>query len=713
MRRLINTLTTVSLILILTASDIYSQARSAGSNDSYEASLRVDTSIITQQISPLLYGNNVKWLFNGESGFSRDNGIWNIRHDSINPHALDLLKKSGITILRYGDGTNSSYFYWGWSIPTLKKRLSRDVQTRWGSKENYVFGLMEFISLCETIGCKSNIIINYGMGLLTSYYDPAKHDDSRSQDEIAYQQAVNLVEFLNAPAPIQSLESYPKQYSPEFSLKSMPKGYFAYLRKSLGHPEPVGVEYWEIGNEIYGFHASGGNSASKQDGQIQKIPVKEYTFNAIQFAKKMKSVDPSIQVGLVEYPGDLKRQLSILELHPDAIDFIIAHDYIEGNRKGNEGTYTFYGAGKTSSMHREISVIKGGTYFLEIQAWGRAYFGDEHIHESGVFPKLEIRVNGKQTEEITISHNVDVNSKTVSHAFNVYRLRVELAPGTNTFDMRLSNDFLDKNSSDIDRRGRDIFINGIRVSGHQINQEILWPSSLHPIYSQLHLFSEKTQTRSDLMNRYAPQLFIAQTESAVYPNFGDLGAALVETCMLMDSMDHGVKIRNFWHLYGPCDRMGSIHSGTKKKDHYHATPQYLVLKLFSEVWGNHLIHCRVNAPMLNDKMLARSDLMEKTQSQNNFIPSLMARASLDKDRLCIAFVNLDLTKNALVKLSIDGFTPSKFKLHIIASRSADIALATNENIKDNVRLLTTDQIVFSDNISLPPGSISIMEMQHQ
>lgn len=62
------------------------------------------------------------------------------------------------------------------------------------------------------------------------------------------------------------------------------------------------IKYWEIGNEVYGNGSYGANW--EYDTHAQKGPA-AYAQNALSFIKAMKSVDPSIKIGIVlTTPGD-------------------------------------------------------------------------------------------------------------------------------------------------------------------------------------------------------------------------------------------------------------------------------------------------------------------------------------------------------------------------------------------------------------------------
>ena len=56
------------------------------------------------------------------------------------------------------------------------------------------------------------------------------------------------------------------------------------LRAKNGQPEPYGVKFWSIGNEMYG------------NWQLGHMPLEKYTQKHNEFAEAMRKVDPSIQL---------------------------------------------------------------------------------------------------------------------------------------------------------------------------------------------------------------------------------------------------------------------------------------------------------------------------------------------------------------------------------------------------------------------------------
>jgi alpha-L-arabinofuranosidase len=119
----------------------------------------------------------------------------------------------------------------------------------------------------------------------------------------------------------------------------------------ISHPAPVGVKYWEIGNEIYGngyYHGNCGWEADKRvpypenmgttctgrkDNPLLAPPV--YGMAVKQYAAAMKAVDPTIKIGAVligntEYPD---WNAKVLAAACPSFDIAVLHWY-----GGNVGT---------------------------------------------------------------------------------------------------------------------------------------------------------------------------------------------------------------------------------------------------------------------------------------------------------------------------------------------------------------------------------------
>jgi Cellulose binding domain len=104
-----------------------------------------------------------------------------------------------------------------------------------------------------------------------------------------------------------------------------------------------GIEYWEIGNEVYG------NGHYGAQWELDRHPSKSPTTYAtilLDYAAAMKAVDPSIKIGAVLTtpgnwpdgivgPGDtMDWNNTVLSIAGEAIDFVIIHHYPFSNNEG-------------------------------------------------------------------------------------------------------------------------------------------------------------------------------------------------------------------------------------------------------------------------------------------------------------------------------------------------------------------------------------------
>ena len=90
-------------------------------------------------------------------------------------------------------------------------------------------------------------------------------------------------------------------------------GHWAQLRADHGHPRPIGISYWEIGNEVYGaVNAAGRGCASWGWEDVWTCDGTEYVKGTtkhdgfVRFRTAMRAVDADIEVGAVGV-GDRER----------------------------------------------------------------------------------------------------------------------------------------------------------------------------------------------------------------------------------------------------------------------------------------------------------------------------------------------------------------------------------------------------------------------
>ena len=189
----------------------------------------------------------------------------------FDPEIVRLVKDSKITMLRFPGGNFVSGYHWkdgidgitppqpspqrGGSASSAQSASDTPSPLRgglgrgrpmsrnpaWGGAEPNHVGTDEWLAFCEMTGCEPLICINAGNG--------------------TPEEAAQWVEYCNGGSDTE----------------------YGKLRAKNGHPEPYGVRYWEIGNELWG------------DWQIGHCTAEEYADRYTRFYDAMRAADPGIE----------------------------------------------------------------------------------------------------------------------------------------------------------------------------------------------------------------------------------------------------------------------------------------------------------------------------------------------------------------------------------------------------------------------------------
>ena len=236
-----------------------------------QATLKVDLERRLGTIDPSIYGNFIEHLGRCIYGGVYDEGSPLADADGNRKDVLEAARRLRVTQLRWPGGNFSSGYHWQDGIGPKDVRPAR-YDLAWFQHESNRFGTDEFISTCRKLETAPYICVNVGTGTI---------------DE-----ASSWVEYCNRQGGT----------------------YFSDLRKKNGHPEPYGVKYWGIGNEIYG------------DWQIGHKNAADYAKTGLEFAKVMKWQDPSIKL-VACGTGDPNWDRPVLESLVNHVDYISAHHY--------------------------------------------------------------------------------------------------------------------------------------------------------------------------------------------------------------------------------------------------------------------------------------------------------------------------------------------------------------------------------------------------
>lgn len=240
-----------------------------------KATLHVGSTPITKDASPFLLGQFVEHLERCVY-----DGIWTKTGSSLREDTVDLIKQLNPPMIRYPGGNFASGYHWEDGIGPREKRPARH-DAAWQAEESNQVGTDEFLAFCEQIGTVPCLVVNDGSG--------------------TPEEAARWVAYCNSPTGTKMGE----------------------LRAANGHEEPYNVNFWGVGNEVWG------------PWQIGTTSAREYSERLIRFINAMKEVDPSIKIiavgnhPLTDDPSDpaLLWNNEVLKLAGNHIDYLSWHIY--------------------------------------------------------------------------------------------------------------------------------------------------------------------------------------------------------------------------------------------------------------------------------------------------------------------------------------------------------------------------------------------------
>ena len=162
---------------------------------------------------------------------------------------------------------------------------------------------------------------------------------------------------------------------------------------AMNHDAPVGIQYWEIGNEIGGngytgtqwefdLHAPYANGNSSSNVGRQGNPLLSptaYANNTLGFVTAMKAVDPAIKIGVGLDMGSSTANQQILSVVQENIDFGIVHWYPGGSNNANTNASQVLNAtdnlpSSLTTLRNQINTVVGSNDY-EIHMTEFGYFG--------------------------------------------------------------------------------------------------------------------------------------------------------------------------------------------------------------------------------------------------------------------------------------------------------------------------------------------------
>jgi alpha-N-arabinofuranosidase len=168
-----------------------------------EASITVDASKALGEVSPLLFGLNHRFGFDGYDSFQP-------ARRRVAPRLVAGVRRAGISWLRYPAGTMANLFRWRRAVgPPGRRGCQVNGAGRGdGGPLTSGYGPDEHMRFVEQVGGTASIVVNFATG--------------------TPREAANWVRYMNDRVGTSR---------------------WAKLRARHGHPRPYGVRWWEIANE--------------------------------------------------------------------------------------------------------------------------------------------------------------------------------------------------------------------------------------------------------------------------------------------------------------------------------------------------------------------------------------------------------------------------------------------------------------------------------
>ncbi len=194
--------------------------------------------------------------------------------DGVRRDVFERVRALRPAFLRWPGGNVAQDYHWRWGVGPRDQRVTWTNLSWRNEPEPSDFGTDEYVRFCRRVGAQPAITVNVeGRGATAA-------------------EAAAWVEYCNGPA-------------------SSPHGA---LRAAHGHPERYGVQYWELGNEVWGSWVRGHSDAET------------YARNAVRYQAAMRAVDPTIRLIAVG-DNDLDWNRTVLRRAGAVIDLLSIHHY--------------------------------------------------------------------------------------------------------------------------------------------------------------------------------------------------------------------------------------------------------------------------------------------------------------------------------------------------------------------------------------------------
>ena len=207
---------------------------------------------------------------------------------------VEALKRVNPTVLRFPGGCFASFHDWRDAIGPRNARRP-EPSYYWGDVNYNDVGTDEFLHLCELLGCEAMLVVNF-FHPDKRFYLNARHAMGNPNLDA---HGADLPGITDIEAGIECARQWVEYCNGDVST---PMGA---LRAKNGHPAPYNVRYWEMDNETFRW-----------------FDRDEYARTVVRYSRAMKSVDPTIQIGLCSYHDYREQVEPMLMICGDDVDFL-------------------------------------------------------------------------------------------------------------------------------------------------------------------------------------------------------------------------------------------------------------------------------------------------------------------------------------------------------------------------------------------------------
>ncbi len=224
----------------------------------------------SHEINPRLFGQFMERASWGEPG---PEAVLQEGEKDLPEAVLEHFEAMNIPLIRYPGGSDIKILDWTDWISNAPGRDNPERPVSMGMRGDPItnhFGLDEYFRVRDRLGAETILVVNL-------------HDALYKEKtlEEAVRHAAGLVAYCNAPAGAALPEGMPD---------------WPAVRAKNGHPDPFGVEYFQIGNETYFFWPPNAKAAAELGLDSLETQAEYYIECVVAKADAMRAVDPSIRL---------------------------------------------------------------------------------------------------------------------------------------------------------------------------------------------------------------------------------------------------------------------------------------------------------------------------------------------------------------------------------------------------------------------------------